>query len=209
MGKSDKFIFPEYSNLLPRLEYGSIAFLGFSSENHFTSIVKSSSRHFYDLSLGNWEINSNWSLQQEYDLIVCTRCAYFSKDPDNFIKKVKNHLSKNGIALIDWGLGDHWRFEKYKVGWVKDNEHEFAYGVDNKLHSCLWRDEFSSHKEAIKFWEAVKSNKLFGYDNTDSLSEVVKKEIPQLVNYEYDKLSLKFLWPDSPQLYIITTISQK
>ena len=84
MGKSDSFVFKEYLNVLNEYNNDSIksvAFLGFPKENDFTLHVNGKIRHFYDLSLKNWDINSNWKLKQNYDLIVCTRCAYFSKNP--------------------------------------------------------------------------------------------------------------------------------
>ena len=127
MGKSDPFVFSEYEKALEGLTANSIAFLGFSKENNFTRKLQAPTRHFYDLSLSNWGINDDWNLSQKYDLIICTRCAYFAKDPQNFISKCINHLTSGGHALVDWGLGDHWRFQDFKVGWVKDGEHEYAY----------------------------------------------------------------------------------
>ena len=141
MGKSDAIIFPEYVQALSQIDrkINSVAFLGFSAENSFTRRILCENRSFYDLSLGNWNINSDWSLDKKYDLIVCTRCAYFSNNPDQFIEKCKAYLNEAGFALIDWGLGDHWRFENFKVGWVKDGEQEYAYNENNFLHSCYWR----------------------------------------------------------------------
>lgn len=206
MGKSDSFIFPEYAKILPRLEYGSIAFLGFSSENDFTRKILGKDRHFYDLSIGNWNINSAWSLKQSYDLIVCTRCAYFSKEPNDFIERIKNHLNKGGHALVDWGLGDHWRFTNYKVGWLRDGEHEFAYAPNNFLHSCLWKESFLQESEVQNFWINIKGK--FEYDNDASLDFIVRQEVPKVVEYDYKKISFKTLWPDSPQLYIITLVEK-
>ena len=208
MGKSDAFIFPEYANILPSLVYNSIAFLGFSQENDFTKRIKSlQTRHFYDLSLKNWNINDPWKLQQKYDLIVCTRCAYFSKNPKDFIDKVKDNLVKDGLALVDWGLGDHWRFSKYKVGWTKDGEHEYAYEKNNKLYSCFWSEELLKDREVELFWNSVKS-----YNNdykSMQLCEVIVQEVPSLVYYKTEKIITKFLWPDCPQLYIITTFKNE
>ena len=209
MGKSDSFIIPEYIKLLNGLSYESIAFLGFSCENQLTKVLNGKVRHFYDLSLSNWEINSDWSLQQKYDLIVCTRCAYFSKDPYTFVDKCKNHLTERGHALIDWGLGDHWRFENYKVGWVRNGEHEFAYNPNNFLYSCLWKNEFSDHPETLKFWNCVKQNKNFNYQHTDTLEKIIKKEVPYITDYFCKNFIIKFLWPESPQLYIITLLSNE
>ena len=80
MGKSDAIIFPEYVQALSQIDrkINSVAFLGFSAENSLTRRILCENRSFYDLSLGNWNINSDWSLDKKYDLIVCTRCAYFS-----------------------------------------------------------------------------------------------------------------------------------
>jgi hypothetical protein len=203
MGKSDSLIFPVYESMLEDKEYSSIAFLGFSQENDFTRKTRSRKRDFYDLHLGNWNINQDWTLKQQYELIVCTRCAYFAKDPKVFIEKCRSHLEENGQALIDWGLGDHWRFEKYKVGWVRDGEHEHAYEKDNYLYSCYWDDSLLEEKEVQDYWQCVTS-KNWGYDSSESMSHVVKREVPNLLNYKPRKITTKFLWPERPQLYIVT-----
>jgi hypothetical protein len=202
MGKSDVFIFNEYLKILDNLNCGSVAFLGFPGENNFSRKILSNQKDFYDFSLGNWEINSDWSLQRKYDLIVCTRCPYFSKNPFDFFKKCMEHLNTNGKLLLDWGLGDHWRFKNYKVGWTRQNEHEYAYRTDNLLYSCLWNQDFCLNEEVIKFWNHVKGK--FDYSPEENLNDVIKKEIPYIVNYPFDKISFKFLWPELPQLYIIT-----
>lgn len=208
MGKSDPLIFAEYSKILEgELNFcNSIAFLGFNQENYWTSSIPGEIRHFYDIQLNNWNINDDWSLQQNYDLIICTRCAYFSKNPRTFIEKCKLHLTENGKALIDWGLGDHWRFKNYKVGWERGGEREFAYKPDNFLYSCYWDDQLAQDITVKEFWKHVSNNKNFGYAIEDEISEVVKKEVPQLVKYETKKIKTIFLWPEQPQLYIITLI---
>lgn len=204
MGKSDLFIFPEYIKILPKLNYDSVAFLGQASENQFTKNINSNVRHFYDLTLKNWQINSEWQLKQKYDLIVCTRCAYFSKDPNTFIEKCKSYLTPDGNALIDWGLGDHWRFKDYKVGWVRNGEQEFAYNQNNFLYSCFWNEDLLKDVQVQLFWKAIKENENFGYFNYKNLTSVINEEVPRLVSYECKKIKTKFLWPDNPQLYIIT-----
>jgi len=211
MGKSDEFVFAEYHKLLSDflpVSLNSVAFLGFSQENNFTRNFNVSTRHFYDLSLGNWNINDSWKLKQNYDFIVCTRCAYFSKNPKDFIQRCKDNLAVGGLALIDWGLGDHWRFKDYKVGWVRDGEHEFAYSQNNFLYSCFWNDELLNHNEVQNFWNAVRNNSKFGYKDSDTLNVVIKSEVPELVEYDCKKIATKFLWPESPQLYIMTLIEK-
>lgn len=119
-----------------------------------------------------------------------------------------NHLNHGGHSLIDWGLGDHWRFKNYKVGWVRDGEHEYAYSPDNFLYSCFWNDEVAYANETKLFWDAIKSKKEFAYNN-ENLEDVVKKEIPHLIDYPTKITKIKFLWPESPQLYIITLIKNE
>lgn len=207
MGKSDAFIFQEYAAALSGLTYSSVAFLGFSSENQLTRSLPGSTRHFYDRELGNWEINSSWKLLQKYDLIVCTRCAYFSKHPYDFVERCKSHLTDEGSALIDWGLGDHWRFNSYKVGWVRNGEHEFAYHPQNYLYSSFWNESLKHNDQVQKFWQAVKKKPEFGYNEKDSIEEVILSEVPSIVNYSTKKISTKCLWEEeNPQLYIITII---
>lgn len=206
MGKSDPIVFQIYREVLnyhDLKKVRSVAFLGFSGENSFTQSVSGNIRDFYDKSIGNWNINDDWNLGKSYDLIICTRCAYFSKDPDLFIEKIKMHLSTDGCALVDWGLGDHWRFKKYKIGWVKDQEHEYAYGEDNFLYSCMWNDFIMNHEETKNFWSAVCQGN-FGYSLNQDLTQIVKKEIISLVDYKTKNLTVRFLWPESPQLYIVT-----
>jgi SAM-dependent methyltransferase len=209
MGRSDINIFEEYLSMLKNVERdtSSAAFLGFRRENDFTLAIKSTKRDFYDLQLNNWNINDDWKLSNSYDLMVCTRCAYFSKNPFQFIEKCKKHLNPGGKALIDWGLGDHWRFEDYKVGWLRNGKQEFSYQNDNFLHSCLWRKEFENDSEVVKFSESVRGR--FGYDKNEELDAIVRKEIPQIVDYKCDNIKFKFLWPEKPQLYIITLTSNE
>lgn len=204
MGRSDPIVFPWYTSMLDSLEYSSVAFLGFAHENAFTSTLSAPVRHFYDRGLGNWEINSGWQLKQSYDLIVSTRCPYFARRPDEFVNRCREHLIDGGRALIDWGLGDHWRFSSFKVGWVRDGEHEHAYADDNFLWSCFWNDDVSRHPVTQEFWKNVRGK--FGYNEDESVDDVVRREVPVLVDYGCLRIECMFLWPESPQLYIATLI---
>lgn len=65
MGKSDRFVFEEYEKILGQANFGSVAFLGSPSDSAFTANVTARERDFYDLSLGNWNINDDWSLRSE------------------------------------------------------------------------------------------------------------------------------------------------
>ena len=133
MGRSNDFLFPFYKrHIKPQ---GDVALLGFTDNTLFEGDL-------YDLQLNNWNIKDDWELKKKYDTIISLRCPYFAKDPEKFIKKCYDNLNKGGKLYVDWGLGDHWRFSKYKLGWVRDGEHEYAYGNDNYLWSFLWDDLF-------------------------------------------------------------------
>ena len=78
------------------------------------------------------------------------------------IEEFKEMLNPGGEILVDWGLGDHWRFKDFKVGWVKNKEHEWAYEEDNKLWSVLWDNSFLNDTSVVKFANSIKR---FGYDD--------------------------------------------
>tara|TARA_Y100000592_G_C5458438_1_gene312654 strand:- start:1369 stop:2022 length:654 start_codon:yes stop_codon:yes gene_type:complete len=204
MGKSDPVIFSSYRRLIPEREYKKIAFLGFSSPNGFTKSIPSEEKDFYDLSLNNWNINDDkWDIPTDnYDLIVCTRCPYFSKDPKKFIEKCFSICKKDGIVFLDWGIGDHWRFSEYKVGWVKNGEHEYAYEEDNFLWSFIWDDSFLENSEFKNFEKNVLKH---GY--TDVKNAIFKEvpiilELKDIADNYFIEYSMINLWEDSPQLYI-------
>ena len=129
MGRSDQTLYQQlyYPNISLK---GEIALLGFKDNQYFPGDC-------YDMQLKNWNINSNWELNKKYDTIICLRTAYFAKNPKDFIRRCYEHLNEDGMLYVDWGLGDHWRFENYKIGWVKNGEHEYAYKEDNFLWSAV------------------------------------------------------------------------
>lgn len=199
MGRSNQYIIPfYYKHIEPKNE---TALLGFSENSIFHGDL-------YDLSIGNWNINKNWKLKKKYDTIICTRCAYFSKDLKNFFKKCYEHLNENGNLYVDFGLGDHWRFDNYKIGWVKDGEQEYAYEKDNYLWSTIWKDSFLEHPHYKLFSKRVEK---FGYNNVKSS---IFKEVPEILlldnikkfDIQYDMITL---WEDLPQLYILVKGKKK
>ncbi len=204
MGKSDPIVFKWYLSHV-RDKYENVAFLGFDGENNFSRLVNSDNRDFYDLSLGNWNINDrDWNIDKKYDAVICTRCAYFSKDPASFIKNCLDILNDRGHLLVDWGIGDHWRFSNYKVGWVKNGEHEHCYGSDNFLWSALWNKEFLRHSECKKFSSWVQK---MGYDD---LEQAIIDEVPSIIDpadivslFKSASVDILCLWKDSPQLYML------
>ena len=193
--------------MIDGLDPVTTAFLG-GAPNQFTRVVPGI-HEFFDKYAGGvchrWDINSDWSLPATYDLIICTRCPYFSSSHD-FVDRCMRYLNPGGHLLLDWGLGDHWRFPNYKVGWIRD-EHEWAYDPENLLHSCLWRSEFVVDPTVMDFWDHVRGR--FGYPRDASLDAVVRAEVPVIIDYEFDKLRFKFLWPEAPQLYIMTLSTKR
>ena len=146
-----------------------VALLGFTNNEYFDGDL-------YDRQKQNWEINGKWKLNKMYNTIICTRCAYFSKDPEDFIKRCRENLNSGGRLYVDWGIGDHWRFQNFKVGWVKDGEHEFAYGSDNLLWSGVWDDSILDHVECKKFQNEIQK-KGYGRD----LKKYIYDEIPHVI----------------------------
>ena len=194
MGHSNSILFPFYRQYVK--PEGEVALLGFTNND----LLKGD---LYDRQLNNWNINSDWKLDKKYDTIISLRCPYFAKKPEDFIERCYNNLNENGKLYVDWGLGDHWRFEKYKVGWVKDNEQEYAYGDNNYLWSTIW-DDSSLEDEQFKLF----SNRVKKFDYND-VKKAIYKETPQTLELKiikkYFDLSYNMiaLWEDRPQLYIL------
>jgi SAM-dependent methyltransferase len=194
MGRSDNILLPWYNSLIKQT--GETALLGFTDNRFFSGDL-------YDRQLNNWDINADWQLNKRYDTIISLRCPYFAKNPEDFISRCYEHLNNGGVLYLDWGLGDHWRFTEYKVGWVKNKDHEYAYGEDNFLWSGVWDDSFTENPQFKLFERRVKR---FGYEDVKS---AVFKEVPKILDLnfikkyfevEYNMLSL---WDDLPQLYIL------
>lgn len=206
MGKSDPIVFNWYRSQLP-LGAPRIAFMGFSGPNEFTNSFQSNRSDFLDITLGNWEINGNWNIPPEaYDMVICTRCAYFAQDPLAFIKKALLITKKGGTLFVDWGLGDHWRFQNFKVGWVRYGEHEsIQYGDHtSRLYSCFWDESLERDANVKAFRESITR---LGYDRNLSIGDIVRQEVPGILrptNIGPARVSTLFLWPDAPQLYIST-----
>ena len=197
MGRSNNILKPFYSRAIK--PQGSVALLGFTNNSWFKGDL-------YDKELNNWDINSNWELSQKYDTIICLRCAYFSRDPYDFISRCHNSLNKDGILYVDWGLGDHWRFKDYKIGWIKDGEQEYAYGEDNFLWSTIWSDEFLEDHQFQLFENRVKK---FNYKD---VKKSIFKEVPSILHLDklrkafHTSYNLLSLWDDFPQLYMLLSL---
>ena len=119
-----------------------------------------------------------------------------------------DHLKEGGILYVDWGLGDHWRFDNYKIGWVKDGEHEYAYNKNNFLWSAVWSYSFLEDPQYKLFESRVKK---FGYNNVKS---AIFNETPKVLNIDtisnFKKIDLNIfaLWEDLPQLYTLISLKK-
>ena len=202
MGKSDPYLLNFYTSMLENnKEYNRVGFFGQSGENFISKSIRSKNRKFYDLSLGNWDINKfPYKVDAKFDLIVCTRCAYFCKNPEEMLINFSKMLTVDGKILVDWGLGDHWRFKNYKIGWVKDGEQEWAYKENNFLWSTIWHKSFEKHPAYIKFENEVKK---LGYCN---VKESIIQEVPEIlllekIKFKNCKYNIMTLWSDNPQIY--------
>ena len=201
MGRSNSLLIPFYRECIKPA--APVGLLGFQEESIFPGKC-------YDLALGNWDINSDWSLDRNYNSIISLRCPYFAKDPIKFIEKVYDHLDPGGTAYLDWGLGDHWRFDEYKVGWKKGEEHEYAYKDDNYLWSCVWNDTFMDVPSVKDYAKAIQE---FGY--TD-LPTAIREEVPSLLLLEDNtleswidkKIHFRYIPYPRPQLYLLLELTK-
>ena len=200
MGRSDPFVYRFYTdNIRPA---GEVAQLGSRDNRLFRG-------ELYDRDLDNWEINSDWELGSKYDTIICTRCAYFAKDLTKFFKSAYDHLSPGGSLYVDFGIGDHWRYEDYKIGWTKNGEHESAYWDENYLWSFVWDDRFLEDREYKKFCEYAKKK---GYDDVKAAVWEETPEVLLLTGLE-DMFEVTYktltLWEESPQFYVLLKCVKK
>jgi SAM-dependent methyltransferase len=194
MGISDPYINSFYCHYIK--PQGETALLGFT-HNWCDGDL-------YDLQLGNWNINDDWKLEKKYDTIISLRCPYFAKDPEMFIKKCHENLNEGGKLYIDWGLGDHWRFKNFKVGWTKDGEHEYAYEDDNFLWSTVWDESFLSDPQYQKFEQSI--NYPIGVKEAifnEVPSVLLLSDIKKYFNLKYNLLYLCLT--HKPQLYILVS----
>ena len=206
MGKSNPYLNPIYKKFFPNLN--PIALLGFDTIPNF--IKNKEDIDCYDLKLNNFDINSDWKLNKKYNSIICTRCLYFCKNPKIFFEKCKKYLNDNGKIFIDFGLGHHLtKFKNFKVGWLKNDEHEWENKEKNYVWSCIWDDDFLKDKQVQLFQKRIKK---FGYND---LSLAVKNEVPSIISVDelkkiFTKVDISFLtlWEKMPQLYIFVKINK-
>ena len=204
MGKSDKFLMPIFKKIFPK-KY-PIALLGFTKIPDF--IESNNDIDLYDISLKNFNFNSEWKLKRKYKSIICTRSLYFCKDPITFFKKCKEYLHEDGEIFVDFFYGHGWsRFKNFKVGWLKDGEQEWEYEKGNYLWSGIWDDSFLKNEQVKLFIKRIEKH---GY--TD-LKKAVHDEFPSLVKLNklkemFKDININFLslWKDMPQLYIFISI---
>jgi SAM-dependent methyltransferase len=209
VGRSDPYVFEAYKkffNLYNEfMEFKDVCVLGQPNFNSFTNSIISTNKQYYDISLDNWDINKfPYRIKEKFDLVICTRCSYFCSQPQLFLKECHKLLKPSGKIFVDWGLGDHLRFENFRVGFKDENFHEYGYFKDNYLYSCLWDPTFISAPQVNLFSERILK---FGYND---LNATVYKEVPAVLSLEdvrqfFKNVAVHFLtlWEEQPQLYII------
>jgi len=203
MGNTDKIIIPFYkSHIKPE---APTALLGFTNNNMFEGDL-------YDVGLGNWDINTweePYCLPKKYKTIICTRCAYFAMTPECFLGFCHNSLEEGGMLYVDWGLGDHWRFDNFKVGWQKDGESEYGGKPEYRLYSAIWDESFLDHPQCKIFIEAIKEH---GYDD---LKKAICDEVFAVCTLDYIRESFEvdydILTTTKPylQMYILLKLRKR
>ena len=140
--------------------------------------------------------------QRFKDMPVDTSWTY-EEDREWFIKECSDKLNKGGQIFFDWGLGDHLRYKKFKVGFYDEKEHEEAYFKGNRMYSCIWDEKFNENDNVKLFTSRIIKH---GYQN---LNSAVFKEVESILSISdleeyFSDLKIDFftLWEDNPQLYI-------
>ena len=212
MGKSDPTVFSFYADVLDQKnQYESIGFFGFSNSNVFTDWFNSKSKNYYDRTLKNWDINTfPYEVKEKFDLIVCTRVAYFSRNPKEMLSNFKRCLTSGGKILVDWGLGDHWRFQDFAIGWNHHGYQEFAYDEKNYLWSCYLSENLKENRYYCLFGDFCKG---FGYESVetairDEVETIITDEEIRELGYAIDEERCLALWPAAPQLYVCLLLSK-
>ena len=71
VGKSDPYLKNFYLSMVESKKYENVGFFGQPSENFVSKHIDTHKRAFYDLSLGNWNINDfPYKIDENFDLIV-------------------------------------------------------------------------------------------------------------------------------------------
>ena len=202
MGLSNKFVLPFYRDNI--VKSGKVGYLG---------DVGIGEGDCYDLSLGNWDINSDWELPRRYNTLICTRTAPFSKDPLDFITRCYKSLEAEGKLYVDWLYGEHWRFPLFKVGWLRQGEHEYAYGEENHLWSGVWDESFTESPEVRKFFSEIAAGGF--YSDETVLRDLVKVEVPSMLELKEIEAMFNtrchFLYCNvvAPSLYVLLECSKR
>jgi len=204
LGRSDPIVFEWYSDKIRVVKGSDVLFLGQPRHSLFTQTLDCRA-DFRDITLGNWDIKHDLVTDRLYDAVICTRCAYFSPRPKSLVSQCLSVLRPGGKLFIDWGLGDHWRFPTFSVGWNRGDEKEFAvYACERQyLRSAVWRESLEQDDQVLDFKRNIQK---FGYSGM--LGQTIRQEVDSVYEIPDSAIvSCLSLWPDSPQLYILLEIS--
>ena len=188
MGKNNAIVFPiqkEFTNLK-----GKVAFLGFDYKPiHFNT----NNYDCYDIQLENFDINSDWKLNNNYDTIICYRTLLFCTENKYFFKKCFDFLNENGELYIDYSYGsvNEAMFKKTGqiLGWIKNNIQQYCTykNINGKeiISLCItsyWNDDFLNDSNFINFYNELQK---VGYNNR--IKENIINEVPILIGDDYFK----------------------
>ena len=206
MGKTDAHLFPHYKRLFQK-KGDVVAIAGGTVRPPW--LEDCPAYELYDREIDGWSI-SNPVLNTEYDNIICTRVAYFSDRPLHTIKTLAEHLKPGGQLLIDWGVGDHWRFRPYSVGWVRGQVHEWAYQEGNLLWSAYYDTDMEyQHQFKANIKQHGYEGQLIEHLRAECPELVLKSEIEALDIFEPFEATHIDFWQDYPQLYSILPLIKK
>lgn len=223
MGKTDKYIIPIYKNIIKEYIKDDTAFFGSDSNDKLANAFDVKYR--YDKKLNNWDINSNWNINQKHSSIICFRTSGFSKNPKLLLENFYHILDNNGILIIDWSLGsDHYLTRKSKEwtwGWELNEER--CYGEYGKTKcflysSCLTTESTSSTAFDCLYNYSLKQKK-YKKCTKNQLVDTIKQEFDEYLIDEKDitkyfDIIKEFCWTPiaisgRAQFYIIHTLKRR
>lgn len=218
MGRTDKFLIPVYKKIITK--YGdNFHFYGSTPSDKLACNLKSC--EFFDIQMGNWDINGEWNTPQT-DKAICLRSSGFSINPNMLIENFANKIKSKGILIIDWTMGsDHYQRDSKDWTWGWHDTRNRCYGEYNNkkypLYSSYLSDfgfNSSSFKQICKYAITLKK-----YENIKNWEEQVRSEFMEYwlsrnILEKYFKVLGEVTWTPiekngRAQLYLIQTLQRK
>lgn len=126
MGKTDSILIPVYEKIMRKHIRDTVTFFGSTNKDKLAQHIRSAK--FFDLQLGNWDINKPWNVEKT-SKVICLRTSGFAVSPNLLVEKFSNCMDKNGILMIDWTMGsDHYARDSKKWTWGWSTGESRCYG---------------------------------------------------------------------------------